>query len=156
MLQNLLKFDAKPTFCFVEHISLKKQALLLEEVQKLNQENVEKSGQQLSSGHLDLEAGVSPEDEQRDLPACSLVDYQCEESYTEGKLEAVEVATEAEEFEEKVQDEEQLVVEDVITEKEEDKLPALEEEKVEEVSSGVEGSKAALSAAQEKEVAASR
>lgn len=142
---------------FLEHISLKKQALLLEEVQKLNQENVEKSGQQLLSGHLDLEAGVSPEDEQRDLPACSLVDYQLEESRPEEKLQAVEVATEAEEVEEKVQDEEELVVEDVITEKEEqDKLPALEGEKDGEVSSGAEQSKAALSSAQEEEVAASR
>lgn len=143
MLQNLLKFDAKPTLCFVEHISPKKQALLLEEVQKLNQENAEKSGQQLSSGHLDLEAGVSPEDEQRDLPACSLVDYQCEESQPEEKREVVEVATEVEEVEEKVQDEEELVVEDVATQKEEDKLPALEEEKEDEVSSAAEGSKAA-------------
>uniref|UniRef100_A0A3Q4BRT1 Protein kinase domain-containing protein n=1 Tax=Mola mola TaxID=94237 RepID=A0A3Q4BRT1_MOLML len=37
-----------------ESVSLKKQALLLEEVQKLNRENTKKSGQ-----HLDLEAGVS-------------------------------------------------------------------------------------------------
>lgn len=152
MLQSLLMIDAKPTLCFVEHISLKKQALLLEEVQKLNQENVEKSGQQLSSGHLDLEAGVSPEDEQRDPTACSLVDYQCEESQPEEKIEAVEVATEVEEVEEKVQDEEELVVEDVTSEKEEDKLPVLEEEKDVEVSSGSEGSKAA----QEEEVTASR
>lgn len=152
----MLKFDTKPALCFEEHISLKKQALLLEEVQKLNQENAEKSGQQLLSGHLDLEAGVSPEDEQRDLPACSLVDYQCEESRPEEKLEAVEVATEAEEVEEKVQIEEELVMEDVTSEKEKDKLPASEEEKVDEVSSGAEESRAALSSAQEEEATASR
>ncbi|KAM9845036.1 uncharacterized protein mylk4a [Aulostomus maculatus] len=59
-----------------EGISLKKkQALLLEEVQKLNLENAEKSGHQLSSVYLDLEAGVSPKDQQLADPKCNLVDY---------------------------------------------------------------------------------
>ncbi|KAM7400534.1 hypothetical protein PAMA_004966 [Pampus argenteus] len=48
-----------------DHVSLKKQALLLEEVQKLNRENAEKSSHQIVSGHLDLEAGVPPEDQQQ-------------------------------------------------------------------------------------------
>lgn len=37
--------------------------MLLEEVQKLNRENTEKSGHQLSAVYLDLEAGVSPQDQ---------------------------------------------------------------------------------------------
>lgn len=150
MHHQLLRSRAKSTFCFVEHISLKKQALLLEEVQKLNQENVEKSEQQLPSGRLDLEAGVSPDDAQGDLPARSLVDYQCEEP--EEKPEVVHVATGVEE---EVRDEE-ILVEEVTTETEEDKLPALEEKKDDEVSSGEEGSKAALSSAEEQEATASR
>lgn len=137
-------------------MSLKKQALFLEEVQKLNQENVEKSGQQLTSGYLDLEAGVSTEDQQRDRPACSMVDYQREDSQTEEKLEVVEVATEVEEVEEKVQDAEELVVEDVTTEKEEDKLPASEEKMDDKVSSDAEGSTTPQSPAEVEEATASR
>nr|XP_057924208.1 myosin light chain kinase 2, skeletal/cardiac muscle isoform X2 [Doryrhamphus excisus] len=45
-------------------VSLKKQALLLEEVQKLNRENSEKSAHQLTDVYLNLEAGV-PSQEQR-------------------------------------------------------------------------------------------
>lgn len=62
----------------VENVSLKKQALLLEEVQELNRANAAQSGHQLSS--LDLEAGVPPKDEQPEVPACSLVDYLHEDS----------------------------------------------------------------------------
>lgn len=140
--------------CFVEHVSLKKQTLLLEEVQKLNQENVEKSEQQLTSGYLDLEAGVSTEDQPCGRPACSLVDYQHEGSQAEEKLEVVEVTSEAEEVEEKVQDAEELVVE--ATEKEEDKLPASEEKMDDKVSSGEEGSKRPQSPAEVEEATASR
>ncbi|XP_070701885.1 myosin light chain kinase 2, skeletal/cardiac muscle isoform X2 [Pempheris klunzingeri] len=61
-----------------ENISLKKQVLLLEEVQKLNRENAEKSG--LTPGYLDLEAGVPPKDQQPEAPACNLVDYLREDS----------------------------------------------------------------------------
>ncbi|XP_061776419.1 myosin light chain kinase 2, skeletal/cardiac muscle isoform X2 [Nerophis ophidion] len=46
-------------------VSLKKQALLPEEVQKLNRENAEKSAQQLTNVYLDLETGV-PAQEQQD------------------------------------------------------------------------------------------
>lgn len=142
--------------CFVEHVSLKKQTLLLEEVQKLNQENVEKSEQQLTSGYLDLEAGVSTEDQQCDRPACSLVDYQREGSQAEEKLEVVEVASEAEEVEEKVQDAEELVGEEVATEKKDDKLSASEEKMDDNVSSGEEGSKRPQSPAEVEEATASR
>lgn len=64
----------------VEHISHKKQALLLEEVQKLNRENSEKSGQQITPGYLDLEAGMPPKDQEPDASAGSLVDYLDEDS----------------------------------------------------------------------------
>nr|XP_040027954.1 myosin light chain kinase 2, skeletal/cardiac muscle-like isoform X4 [Gasterosteus aculeatus aculeatus] len=57
-----------------ESISLKKQILLFEEVQKLNRENAEKSGHQLTGGNLDLEAASSPEDQQPDAPDRNLVD----------------------------------------------------------------------------------
>ncbi|KAM9323336.1 uncharacterized protein mylk4a [Pholidichthys leucotaenia] len=63
-----------------EHISVKKQALLLHEVQKLNRENSEKSAFQLIDSHLDLEAGVSLKEQQSSPPACSLVDYLLEDS----------------------------------------------------------------------------
>lgn len=149
----------------IEHVSLKKQALLLEEVQKLNQENAEKSCQQLTSGYLDLEAGVSPKDEQPDTPACSLVDYLREDSQVAEKvaekLEVAEVATE-EEAGERAQDAEvsekkaELVVEDEATGKEEDKLLTLEEKKEEDVSSGTEGSKATESPAAVEDTTASR
>ncbi|XP_061835375.1 uncharacterized protein mylk4a isoform X1 [Nerophis lumbriciformis] len=46
-------------------VSLKKQALLPEEVQKLNRENAEKSAHQLTNVYLDLETGV-PAQEQQD------------------------------------------------------------------------------------------
>lgn len=139
--------------------------MLLEEVQKLNQENAEKSCQQLTSGYLDLEAGVSPKDEQPDTPACSLVDYLREDSQVAEKvvekLEVAEVAAE-EEVGEKVQDAEasekkdELVAEDEAAEKEEDKLPALEEKKEEDVSSGTEGSKATESSTAVEDTTASR
>lgn len=61
----------------VDNISPKKQALLLEEVQKLNKENAEKSGQLFTP--LDLESGVAPEDEQAEAPTCNLLDYEHED-----------------------------------------------------------------------------
>ncbi|XP_030608379.1 myosin light chain kinase 2, skeletal/cardiac muscle [Archocentrus centrarchus] len=63
-----------------EHLSLKKQILLLEEVQKLNRENAEKSGHQITPDDLDLEAGMPPKDQQPDASAGSLVDYLDEDS----------------------------------------------------------------------------
>lgn len=77
--------------CFVENISLKKQALLLEEVQKLNRENAEKSGPLQTPEHLDVEAGAPPEDQQPQASACSSVDSPCEDSPVVENLEIVEV-----------------------------------------------------------------
>ncbi|XP_030259095.1 myosin light chain kinase 3 isoform X3 [Sparus aurata] len=138
-----------------ENVSLKKQALLLEEVQKLNKENVEKSGQQLTPGHLDLEAGVPPKDQLPDASACNLVDFLREDSQ---KDEVVE-ATSEEMVGEKVQQAEALVtekepeleVEDVVKEKEEEKLPVAEEKKEEVISSEEEAKASELPVAQEDE-----
>ncbi|XP_033507010.2 uncharacterized protein mylk4a isoform X5 [Epinephelus lanceolatus] len=118
-----------------ENISLKKQALLLNEVQKLNRENAEKSGHQLAPGCLDLEAGVAPKGQQPDTSACNLVNYLREdtEAAADEKQEGVVAISEEEEGKEKVQ--EAAVTEkkpkpDVEKKKEEEKLP---EEKKEEV-----------------------
>ncbi|KAM6989148.1 uncharacterized protein mylk4a [Tautogolabrus adspersus] len=100
-----------------ENISLKKQALLLEEVQKLNRENTEKSGQQPSSGLLDLEAGVSPKDQQLNDPACNLVDYLREDSQV--------TVNEGDQAEETVAEEEEEEVEEKAADTE--KEPELEE-----------------------------
>lgn len=64
----------------VENISLKKQVLLLEGVQKLNRENAENSGHQLIPGNLDLEAGVFPKDQQPDTAAGKSLDYLREDT----------------------------------------------------------------------------
>ncbi|XP_034559332.1 myosin light chain kinase 2, skeletal/cardiac muscle isoform X2 [Notolabrus celidotus] len=137
-----------------ENFSLKKQALLLEEVQKLNQENKEKSGQQLSPGLLDLEAGVSPKDQQLDAPATGiLVDLKDAKVTVAEEDQAEEVFTEEEEEEEVEPDTEQPKLE----EKEEEKLTE-QEEKKDEVSAPEEEDKAAELPAvpeQEKEPAAS-
>lgn len=125
--------------CFVENVSLKKQVLLLEEVQKLNRENAEKSGQPLTSRYPDLEAGVPPKDEQPDTPTCSLVDYLREDTQVAvaEKLEVVEAVSE-EEYGEKVKAEATIaekkpepVAEGVVNEIEEDNLPEPEEKKEE-------------------------
>ncbi|KAI3374317.1 hypothetical protein L3Q82_006158 [Scortum barcoo] len=119
-----------------ENSSLKKQVLLLEEVQKLNRENTEKSGQQVTPGNLDLEAGVSPKDQRPEGPVCYLVNYLREDSQVAmvEKPEIVEAVSE-EEDEEKVQEEEAAVtefdVEDVVKGKEEEKLHVPEEKKEE-------------------------
>ncbi|XP_028449200.1 myosin light chain kinase 2, skeletal/cardiac muscle isoform X5 [Perca flavescens] len=121
-----------------EHISLKKQMLLLEEVQKLNRENAEKSCHQLTPGSLDLEAGVSPEekDQQSDACACNLVDYlreDCKVAETHKAVSEEEVVEKLHEAEAAVKEKEpKLDVENVMKEKEEEKLP---EEKKEEVAS---------------------
>uniref|UniRef100_A0A8C5DSP1 Myosin light chain kinase 2, skeletal/cardiac muscle-like n=1 Tax=Gouania willdenowi TaxID=441366 RepID=A0A8C5DSP1_GOUWI len=83
-----------------DHISSKKHALLLEEVQKLNKENTEKSGHQLTTGCLDLEAGVSSKDEKPDTFTSNLVDYLREDSkvaIAENQKAAEEVITEEKE-----------------------------------------------------------
>ncbi|XP_068594315.1 myosin light chain kinase 2, skeletal/cardiac muscle isoform X2 [Cebidichthys violaceus] len=120
-----------------ENITLKKQVLLLDEVQKLNRENAEKSGHhQLTPGNLDLEAGVSPKDQQPDSPACKMVDSMREDSQAaaDEKRKVVEAVSE-EGVGEKVKEaltekEPNLDVEDVVKEEEKEKLP---EEKKEEV-----------------------
>ncbi|KAM9790042.1 uncharacterized protein mylk4a [Neosynchiropus ocellatus] len=84
-----------------ELASLKKQALLLEEVQKLNQENTEKSSQQFSPVSQDLEARVSLEGRREEQPATELEEHQqdskapkdAEDELGEEEL-AVEVADE--------------------------------------------------------------
>ncbi|XP_030016390.1 myosin light chain kinase 2, skeletal/cardiac muscle isoform X2 [Sphaeramia orbicularis] len=53
-----------------DHVSHKKQVLLLEEVQKLNRENTEKSNLKLTTGYHDLLLGVSPKDLESDV--CNL------------------------------------------------------------------------------------
>lgn len=78
-------------FFNVEHISLKKQALILEEVQKLNLENSEKSDPLLTTEHVDVEAGAPPEDQQPEVTVCGSVDFLCEESQVAESLEIVEV-----------------------------------------------------------------
>ncbi|XP_028283622.1 myosin light chain kinase 3 isoform X2 [Parambassis ranga] len=107
-----------------ENISLKKQALLLAEVQKLNRENAEKSAHLLTSGYLDLEAGVSPKVQQPDTPACSLVDYLREDSKVAAAEKHEEAVHEEEDKREAevTEEEPKLDVEDVRTDKDEEKL----------------------------------
>ncbi|XP_022613830.1 myosin light chain kinase 2, skeletal/cardiac muscle-like isoform X2 [Seriola dumerili] len=133
-----------------DHISLKKQVLLLQEVQKLNRENTEKSGHQLTPECLDLEAGVPPKAQQPDQqPACNLVDYLREDSPVAEKHEVVEAVGE-EEVGEKVpegevvvtEQEPKLDVEDVVEEKEDEKLQVPQEKKEEEASAVEEVAKA--------------
>nr|XP_046265323.1 myosin light chain kinase 3 isoform X2 [Scatophagus argus] len=123
-----------------ENISLKKQMLLLQEVQKLNRENTEKSGQQLTLGFMDLEAGVPPKEQQPDAPACNLVNYLREDSQL-AVVEKDEVAGAVikEEVVEKVQEAEEVTVAEKepkldVEEREEEKLPVIEEKKEEIVS----------------------
>ncbi|XP_067331464.1 myosin light chain kinase 2, skeletal/cardiac muscle isoform X2 [Channa argus] len=109
-------------------ISLKKQTLLLEKVQKLNKQNAEKSGHQLTSGYVDLEAGKSPKHHQTDAPACTLADYLPKESQV--------AATEKHEVAGQVSEEGcGETAPDVITEKEpklnlKDAVKEIEEEKL--------------------------
>ncbi|XP_031720779.1 myosin light chain kinase 2, skeletal/cardiac muscle isoform X1 [Anarrhichthys ocellatus] len=123
-----------------ENISLKKQVLLLDEVQKLNRENAEKSRRhQLTPGNLDLEAGVSPKDQQPEAPACKMVDYLREDSEAavDEKRKVVEAVSE-EGMREKVKEAEaaltekepKLDVEDVVKEEEKEKRPEEKKEQV--------------------------
>lgn len=132
-------------------------------MQKLNKENTEKSGQQLSPGLLDLEAGVSPKDQQPDTSACNLVDYLREDAKAAvaGEDQVEEVVTEEEE------EEEEEVEEEVTADKEktptpeekEEEKPGKQEEKKDEVTAPEEEVKAQELPAvpeEEKELAASR
>lgn len=70
--------------------------MLLEEVQKLNQENAEKSDRQFTTGYLDLEVGPPAKGQQPDAPACSLVDYLREDSQVAENDEVVEAVSQGE------------------------------------------------------------
>lgn len=65
--------------------------MLLEEVQKLNRENAEKSDPQPTPEHLDAEAGAPPEDQQPEAPVCSLIDSLCEDPPVVENLQIIEV-----------------------------------------------------------------
>lgn len=60
-------------------------------MQKLNRENEEKSGPQLTPEHLVVEAGAPPEDQQPEASVCSSVDSPCEDSPVVENLEIIEV-----------------------------------------------------------------
>ena len=136
---------------FLESISLKKQALLLEEVHKLNRENTEKSGQ-----HLDQEVGVPCKDQEPDT--CSLVDYLHEVSLVAvaENLEIVEVVGQQKDLDE-VQDAEQ-VAEEVKGVTEDDTIPAPDEKNENVVCPDEEVSKTLVlpTATEEKETTAKR
>lgn len=68
----------------------------MEEVQKLNLENSEKSDPLLTTEHLDVEAGEPPEDQQPEVTVCSSVDSLCEDSQVAENLEIVEVVNQVE------------------------------------------------------------
>ncbi|XP_041847401.1 myosin light chain kinase 2, skeletal/cardiac muscle [Melanotaenia boesemani] len=155
--QRSLKAQKKMKPPDAADISLKKQALLLEEVQKLNKENTEKLGHQLIP--LDLEAGVSPKDQQPDSPACNLVDYLREDTQV---AVAEKHKGEDSDSEHKVVDEEpedkttvpeketKPDVEELKQQKEEEKLKVPEETQEESVSAA-EVSEAPLSLEDENE-----
>lgn len=142
--------------------------MLLQEVQKLNRENTEKSGQQLTPETLDLEAGVPPKDQQPDQqPACNLLDYLREDSQAaEEKQEVVEAVST--ELGEKIPEGEAVVTEqepkldeeDAVVEKEDEEPKVPEEKKEEEVTAVQEEAEAAELPAphddDEKEVTATR
>ncbi|XP_005912726.1 myosin light chain kinase 2, skeletal/cardiac muscle isoform X3 [Haplochromis burtoni] len=140
-----------------EHISLKKQILLLEEVQKLNRENAEKSGQQITLGFRDLEAGVPPKDQEPDASASSLVDNLQEDSQVDiaEKNEDVEAVTEEESGEKVPEDvtEKELKpsVENLGKQKEEEKLEVQEDKEEKGVSAAEEDSGLSTSADKKKE-----
>lgn len=124
---------------FVDTVSLRKQALLLEEVQKLNRENAEKSLHQLTPGSLDLEAGVSPEDAKLDSSSCNLLDYLREDSKVpvverddlcEGK-NVEEDGQKGNEDKAAVKETETKLEEDLVKEKEEGQLEVPEEKEKE-------------------------
>ncbi|XP_037314277.2 myosin light chain kinase 2, skeletal/cardiac muscle isoform X1 [Pungitius pungitius] len=80
----------------MKNISLKKQILLFEEVQKLNRENTEKSGHQLTGANLDPEAASSAKDQQPDAPDRSLLDdlQKGSQAAVDDKPEVVEAVSE--------------------------------------------------------------
>lgn len=114
---------------FADCISSKKQVLLLEEVQKLNKENAEKSDQQLTCAHLDQEAAMSSKNQKTASIACVLTNSQASVAETH------EVAQKGSEEElggthretMTAEKETGLDVEDVVKEKAEELLEAMQE-----------------------------
>ncbi|XP_051944404.1 myosin light chain kinase 2, skeletal/cardiac muscle-like isoform X1 [Hippocampus zosterae] len=110
-------------------ISLKKQALLREEVQKLNRENAEKSTQQFSAVYLNLQADVPTGSDSRSYQEAGLGAGEDEENDPDEDVYATEEVVEVQEEVEVVQEEEEEkalkeyeveeVVEEVIEEVEE-------------------------------------
>ncbi|XP_061695258.1 myosin light chain kinase family member 4 isoform X2 [Syngnathoides biaculeatus] len=101
-------------------ISLKKQALLREEVQKLNRENAEKSAQQLSAMFLHAEADGAPREDSQ----------SSQEEGPGAEAEEEKVAEEDVEVTEEVRDVQEVVVEELEEQIEEE---TLEEEPGEEL-----------------------
>lgn len=97
---------------------MKKQALLLEEVQKLNRENSEKSDPLLTTEHLDVEAGVPPEDQKAEVPVLSSVDSLCEDSPIAETLEIIEVIDQGQVDDKQAEVKLEETLEDVVKESE--------------------------------------
>lgn len=110
----------------VETISMKKQALLLEEVQKLNRENSEKSDPLLTTEHLDVEAGAPPEDQKAEVPVCTSVDSLCEDSLIAETLEIVEVVDQGQLDDKQAEVKLEETLEDVVKESEDTSVMAEE------------------------------
>lgn len=62
----------------------------MEEVQKLNLENSEKTYLPLTTEHLDVEAGAPPEEEQPKVTVCCLADSLCEDSRVGENLKIID------------------------------------------------------------------
>ncbi|KAG7525678.1 myosin light chain kinase 3-like isoform X1 [Solea senegalensis] len=132
-----------------DNISLKKQVLLRQEVQKLNFENSEKTAHQLTPGSLDVEAAVPPTDQQLDSSACKLEDHQYEDSQAVEKNHEVVKASIKEEAQTTILEGEPVVAEqepkldkeDAEKEKEEEKLKVPEKTKEEEAPAAEEVAK---------------
>lgn len=144
----------KSFFIFLENISLKKQALLLEEVQKLNKQNAETLGLLLTNDYLDLEAGESTKKQQQ---TCNSLDHLLEDSRgtVAEKQEVVEVSVEElEQTEPKVEaavaeKEPNYDVKDVVRETKEEKIKISVEKKETDANATVEA--AGVPAADDKE-----
>ncbi|XP_054888914.1 myosin light chain kinase 2, skeletal/cardiac muscle isoform X1 [Poeciliopsis prolifica] len=109
-----------------DNISPKKQALLLEEVQKLNKENTEKTDQLFLQ--LDLESGVSPKDKQPEAPAHNLVDYVQEDSQATVAEERESTGVIEEQTEKEETKEQAVPVDDVVQNIAEEEKPEVPRE----------------------------
>lgn len=95
----------------LDTISVKKQALLLEEVQKLNRENAERSGNLEPQPCVDLEAGTMVEKPQEAPASPSAVDF------------ILEVPKPPEAEQEKVPEEQEVKEEKQVEKMEEEEIP---------------------------------